>query len=67
MLEYCGCGSVNDMMNVTGMTLNEEQIATICKQVLEGLKYFSEKGKIHRDIKPHNILLNNKGEAKLGK
>jgi len=45
--------------------LNEEQIAAVCRPVVQGLEFMEKNNKIHRDIKPHNILLNSKGEAKL--
>ncbi|KAI8998427.1 kinase-like domain-containing protein [Gaertneriomyces semiglobifer] len=64
-LEYCGAGSVSDIMRITGHTLQEPQIAVICGHVLEGLKYLHDKRKIHRDIKAGNILLNTQGVAKL--
>jgi serine/threonine protein kinase len=65
-MEYCAVGSVSDAMNITNRTLTEEQIATVCRDILNGLDYLETNRKIHRDIKPHNILLNSKGEAKIG-
>eukprot|EP01122_Echinamoeba_exundans_P012765 TRINITY_DN5421_c0_g1_i1.p1 TRINITY_DN5421_c0_g1~~TRINITY_DN5421_c0_g1_i1.p1 ORF type:complete len:1244 (+),score=206.12 TRINITY_DN5421_c0_g1_i1:107-3838(+) len=65
VMEYCAYGSVNDVMNMTNRTLTEDQIASIAQHVLQGLAYMEANRKIHRDIKPHNILLNTKGEAKL--
>jgi serine/threonine protein kinase len=64
-MEYCAYGSVNDVMNMTNRTLTEDQIASVARHVLQGLAYMEANRKIHRDIKPHNILLNTKGEAKL--
>jgi len=55
-MEYCGAGSVADMMGICKLTLNEDQIACIMRQVLKGLKYLHSKNKIHRDIKCGNIL-----------
>ncbi|KAJ3013176.1 Serine/threonine-protein kinase 4 [Thoreauomyces humboldtii] len=64
-MEYCGAGSVSDVMRIGATTLREPQIAVVCAHVLEGLKYLHARGKIHRDIKAGNILLNVQGAAKL--
>ena len=65
-MEYCGGGSVSDIMRLRKKTLTEEEISTILKDTLMGLEYLHESRKIHRDIKAGNILLNNEGHAKLG-
>ena len=64
-MEYCGVGSVSDLMKLRSKTLNEDEIATILQYTLKGLEYLHLKRKIHRDIKAGNILLNNDGIAKL--
>jgi len=65
VMEYCGGGSVADLMKVLDRTLTEEQIAAVLRDALRGLAYLHSIRKIHRDIKAGNILLNNKGEGKL--
>ncbi|KAL4217701.1 Serine/threonine-protein kinase 3 [Mactra antiquata] len=65
VMEYCGAGSVADIMRLRNKVLNEEEIATILYYTLKGLEYLHSKRKIHRDIKAGNILLNTEGHAKL--
>ncbi|XP_048378568.1 mitogen-activated protein kinase kinase kinase kinase 5-like isoform X2 [Stegostoma tigrinum] len=63
-MEYCGGGSLQDIYHVTG-PLSELQIAYISRETLQGLEYLHNQGKIHRDIKGANILINDNGDVKL--
>lgn len=65
VMEYCGGGSISDLMRITDKTLTEDQISLVLKDGLKGLIYLHSRRKIHRDIKAGNILLNSKGESKL--
>jgi len=37
----------------------------IIEQAAEGLAYFNDQGWVHRDVKPHNFLVNDEGDVKL--
>lgn len=65
VMEYCGAGSISDIMRLRKKTLSEDEIATVLSDTLKGLEYLHLRRKIHRDIKAGNILLNNEGVAKL--
>ncbi|GBP38165.1 hypothetical protein EVAR_80451_1 [Eumeta japonica] len=64
-MEYCGAGSVSDIIRLRKKTLTEDEIATVLCDTLKGLEYLHRRRKIHRDIKAGNILLNTEGHAKL--
>jgi serine/threonine kinase 3 len=64
-MEYCGAGSVSDIMRLRRKTLDELEMGAIIRDTLLGLSYLHSLKKIHRDIKAGNILLNLQGHAKL--
>jgi serine/threonine-protein kinase 24/25/MST4 len=63
VMEYVDGGSILD--RIKKKTLTEDEIAVVVKEVLSGLLYLSNEGKIHRDIKAANILLSKTGQVKL--
>ncbi|KAH7929482.1 Pkinase-domain-containing protein [Leucogyrophana mollusca] len=54
------------VLSQTQFSFSEANLKSLCSQMLAGLAYLHHKGVIHRDIKGSNILINNRGELKLG-
>ncbi|KAI8601063.1 kinase-like domain-containing protein [Dissophora ornata] len=65
-LEFCGGGSVADLIHLSDGPLIESEIGWIMSQILQGLAYLHSKGHVHGDIKAGNILLTVDGRVKLG-
>ena len=69
IMELCEGGSVADLMARQGGKLSLAQAGPLMRQSLDGLAHAHSKGFVHRDLKPHNLLLagtEGKWTAKIG-
>ena len=57
VMELVADGSLLHHLQQQG-PFSEDAIAIVCKEVLLGLHYMADEGKIHRDVKSANILIN---------
>ena len=62
-MAYYEGGTLRERID-SGSLTNEEAV-TVASQIASGLARAHEKGIVHRDIKPQNILLTRDGEAKI--
>ena len=64
VMEYMEGGTLEDLIEREG-PLSPQRGTEITLQIAKALQVAHEKGVIHRDIKPQNILLSKSGEAKV--
>ena len=63
-MEYVPCGDFKELMDRCG-PLPESMLSRIGADVASGLAHAHERGIIHRDIKPRNVLLDDRGSPRL--
>lgn len=63
-LEYMDEGSLASVVKKHG-AMSEGVLAAVLFQACWGLAYLHYEKRVHRDIKPQNILCNSKGQVKL--
>jgi serine/threonine protein kinase len=63
-MEYAPGGTLEDRILKNG-ALPPRTAAEVASQIAEALRFAHERGVIHRDIKPQNILLSASGDAKV--
>ena len=64
VMEYVPGGDLKELIDAMGR-LPGSELSRLGDEVCAGLAHAHERGVIHRDIKPHNILLDEKGHAKV--
>jgi len=64
VMEYVAGRTLRDAIERDGF-LAADRAVRILDQVLDALQYAHDRGLIHRDVKPHNILLTADGTARL--
>lgn len=62
VMEYIDGRSLNDIVKQHGMVPEAEAVGYI-RQIADALKYVHTKNRLHLDVKPGNILVDNNGKA----
>ena len=69
VFEYCEHGDLHKYIwkrnNKQNNPLSKHEIKVMLKQILEGLAHCHANRVFHRDLKPHNLLINSDGNIKL--
>lgn len=64
-MEYCPGGSLAQRLDVSGPLAPSEAVRVVL-EVLDALQFAHERGVVHRDVKPANLLIGDDGKARLG-
>lgn len=65
VMEYVNGTTLKQHLRNLGGRLGEYEMVSISKQIAEALDHAHKNHIIHRDIKPHNILINDSGRVKV--
>ena len=64
VMEFCSNGTLADLRDATG-PLDPSEVALLGATICDALSYAHRQGLIHRDIKPHNVLVASDGTLKV--
>jgi eukaryotic-like serine/threonine-protein kinase len=64
VFEYLAGGSLEERLQ-RGERLSNEEIASVARAIAEGLAHAHERGVVHRDLKPGNVLFDRDGRSKI--
>ena len=65
VMEWVCGGSLKDVLKSCGGPLPTSVSKRYSQDILKGLRYLHHKGILHRDLKPHNVLVTPEGLCKL--
>ncbi|KAF3844746.1 hypothetical protein F7725_007909 [Dissostichus mawsoni] len=64
-MEYCEKSTLRDTID-QGLHQDQNRLARLFREILDGIVYIHEQGMIHRDLKPVNIFLDSQDHVKIG-
>merc|ERR1711971_708134 len=65
-LAHCNLSQLHyDRRELQGPEFKDDEIRTFLCQIVHGLQYLCERGVVHRDMKPENILLDKRCDIKI--